>query len=87
MFINIVPKTTTQPSDDDLISLANAMIEPANDPPPKSAFDNTAIPAAYTYFSQLVDHDLTGQDSNVLTGAPHFNKRTAALDLDVIYGT
>jgi len=63
------------------------MIEPANDPPPKSAFDNTAIPAAYTYFSQLVDHDLTGQNSNVLTGAPHFNKRAAALDLDVIYGT
>ncbi|GAC1442653.1 MAG: heme peroxidase family protein [Vulcanimicrobiaceae bacterium] len=86
-FINIVPVDSDQPSLEDLAKLANVMIEPAQDPPPITTFDNTAMPAGYTYFSQFVDHDLTGQNQNALITRPGFNKRTAVLDLDSIYGT
>lgn len=85
-FINIVPIEQTQPSALDLVPLANVMIEPAQDPPAVTAFDNVAIPAAYTYFSQFIDHDLTGQNQNALIKRPT-NNRSAVLDLDSIYGT
>lgn len=86
-FINIVPIEKDQPSVVDLAALANVMIEPAQDPPAVTAFDNHAMPAAYTYFSQFVDHDLTGQNQNALITRPGFNKRSAVLDLDSLYGT
>ncbi len=86
-FINIVPIEKTQPNVADLALLANVMIEPEQDPPAVTAFDNQAMPAAYTYFSQFVDHDLTGQNQNALITRPGFNKRSAVLDLDSIYGT
>ena len=41
--------------------------------------DNTRIPAGYTYFGQMIAHDLSNRKGNV-------NERTSALDLDGIYG-
>ncbi|GAC1304505.1 MAG: heme peroxidase family protein [Vulcanimicrobiaceae bacterium] len=86
-FINIVPIEKEQPKAAELEKLANVMIEPPQDPPAETQFDNRAMPAAYTYFSQFVDHDLTGQNQNALIARPAFNKRSAGLDLDSIYGS
>jgi len=50
--------------------------------------ENQAIPAGYTYFGQLVTHDLTF-DARPSFGAPLAtvpNLRSAALDLDCVYG-
>lgn len=85
-FINIVPIEQKQPTAAELVPLANTMIEPMQDPPAVTVFDNVAIPAGYTYFSQFVDHDLTGQNQNALIKRPT-NNRSAVLDLDSIYGT
>lgn len=55
------------------------------------ADENATIPAAYTYFGQFVDHDLTldttdfGQSQKDLSATIDF--RTPALDLDCIYGS
>jgi hypothetical protein len=52
--------------------------------------ENATIPAAYTYFGQFVDHDLTldttdfGQSQKDLSATIDF--RTPALDLDCVYG-
>lgn len=52
--------------------------------------ENATIPAAYTYFGQFVDHDLTldttdfGQSQKDLNATIDF--RTPALDLDCVYG-
>ena len=53
--------------------------------------ENANIPAAYTYFGQFVDHDMTldttdfGQSQKDLGATIDF--RTPALDLDCIYGS
>lgn len=52
--------------------------------------ENTRLPAAYTYFGQFVDHDLTLDKTSVGEaesdpGATD-NFRTAAMDLDCVYG-
>jgi len=44
---------------------------------------NSDIPAAYTYFGQFVDHDITSE--LVVAGVP-LNIRTPRLDLDSVYG-
>ena len=65
---------------DGLHKLAEAMIESGSSP----SGDNPCIPAAYTYFGQFVDHDLTFvavRDDNIVT-----NLRTPAFDLDCVYG-
>ena len=54
--------------------------------------DNNAIPAAYTYFGQFIDHDITFDDrANDLTTpvdpSALVNKRTPQLDLDSLYGS
>lgn len=52
--------------------------------------ENVFLPAGYTYFGQFVDHDLTldttavGAQENDPEGVDNF--RTAALDLDCVYG-
>lgn len=53
---------------------------------------DSGIPAAYTFFAQFVDHDITLDATTKLHGAPvsdvdHLpNLRTASLDLDCVYG-
>lgn len=102
-FDRYLPDTTAAPVDDaHLQELAKFMIlnfdETGPVADPGAAIDktevvdeNATIPAAYTYFGQFVDHDLTldiaglsqsEQDNN---GAVDF--RNPALDLDCIYGS
>lgn len=79
----------------DLRALSEAMIAPADDPTPRGVADpeeNRIIPAAYTYFGQFVDHDLTLDDRpNDLTTpmdpSDLVNGRTPQLDLDSLYGS
>jgi len=52
--------------------------------------DNPAIPAGFTYAGQFLDHDLT-RDAGTRLGSPQslaraVNLRTAAFDLDSVYG-
>jgi hypothetical protein len=74
-------------SDAALQELGAAMFEPDGADP---AFDNQAIPAGYTYLGQFVDHDVTFDTSGLketrVDPLALQNFRTAALDLDSVYG-
>jgi len=52
--------------------------------------ENVLLPAAYTYFGQFVDHDLTLDTTSIGESEADpeavSNFRTAALDLDCVYG-
>lgn len=50
--------------------------------------ENFAVPAGYTYLGQFIDHDLTFRidDNFQQIGGTGTNERTAALDLDCLYG-
>lgn len=54
------------------------------------AFNDSNIPAGYTYFGQFVDHDITldiSSDINASTDATSINNmRSPTLDLDNVYG-
>lgn len=73
--------------DTELILLGLQMIES----PTQQNADNTEIPAAYTYFGQFVDHDLTldlvSSFERKVDPLCLRNFRTAALELDSVYGT
>lgn len=66
--------------------LAWRMIESDENP----GSDNTTLPAAYTYFGQFVDHDLTldlvSTFEAQIDPESTRNFRTAALELDSVYG-
>ena len=52
---------------------------------------DSELPAAYTFFAQFVDHDVTLDTTTALRGGPEVpekvpNLRTASLDLDCVYG-
>jgi Animal haem peroxidase len=53
--------------------------------------ENIRLPAGYTYFGQFVDHDLTLDKTSIgeqeADAEATDNFRTAALDLDCVYGT
>ncbi len=59
-----------------------------------SSSNDSSIPAAYTFFAQFVDHDITLDTTSDLHGDPISTKevgrlpnlRSASLDLDSIYG-
>jgi hypothetical protein len=59
-----------------------------------SSPDAEGIPAAYTFFAQFIDHDITLDTTTNLHGAPLANQaigelpnlRSASLDLDCVYG-
>jgi hypothetical protein len=74
-------------SDAALEELGAAMFEPDGADP---ALDNGAIPAGYTYLGQFVDHDVTFDTSSPKEARVDplalQNFRTAALDLDAVYG-
>ncbi|MFM9921724.1 peroxidase family protein [Variovorax sp. H27-G14] len=51
--------------------------------------ENILVPAGYTYFGQMVDHDLTFDSTSTLdpeTGSAPTNLRTPRFDLDCLYG-
>jgi hypothetical protein len=57
---------------------------------PDTTLDNPKIPAAYTYFGQFIDHDITFDPTSSLQrrNDPErlYNFRTPRFDLDCIYG-
>lgn len=69
-----------------LRNLGLAMIESAGRP----SIDNDRVPAAYTYFGQFIDHDLTldlvSTFEAEIDQTASRNFRTAALELDSLYG-
>jgi Animal haem peroxidase len=78
---------------DDLAALAESMIKADagkffNE---EDSDENFLLPAGYTYFGQFVDHDLTLDKTTLgeqeADGDAIDNFRTAALDLDCVYGT
>lgn len=75
-----------EPDKKKLRTLALAMIEN----PKNTGSDNPAIPAAYTYFGQFIDHDLTldlvSAFEAEIDPESTRNFRTAALELDSLYG-
>ena len=86
MFRNLPPLET---SDRDLVRLASTMDEPkAGEHDPR--LDNPDIPAAYTYFGQFVDHDITFDTTSDLQRRNDpdrlENFRTPRFDLDSLYG-
>lgn len=68
-----------------LLDLANEFFDSGTNNP-----DNPSIPAAYTYFGQFVDHDITFDTISRLdrVGDPRSveNFRTPSLELDSVYG-
>lgn len=102
-FDRLLPATRCAKPDDAMLRLlagfmvtsfdANGAADPDEGRPlneAEPADENATIPAAYTYFGQFVDHDLTldttdfGQSQKDVSATVDF--RTAALDLDCIYG-
>ncbi len=73
-------------NDIDLRVLGSAMVERGD----QLNADNPKIPAAYTYFGQFVDHDLTldlvSSFERKVDPLSLRNFRTAALELDSVYG-
>jgi hypothetical protein len=75
-----------------LDALAGAMTSPADPQDPKDGPDSeeSGIPAAYTYFGQFIDHDLTFDPASSLQKQNDpdalVDFRTPQFDLDNIYG-
>lgn len=80
--------TPLNASDDALVALGNAMVDPK---PSDPAGDNPDIPAGFTYFGQFVDHDVTFDTTSlqekIVDPLSTRNFRTPALDLDCLYGS
>jgi hypothetical protein len=72
-------------SDASLIALAGSMRDAGKD-----QLDIPSTPSGFTYFGQFIDHDLTLDGQALPTGpidpTELFNGRTAAFDLDSVYG-
>lgn len=103
-FDRLVPATTSAKPDDPMLqALATFMVTSFDETGPmpqpdagtpldeaEPSDENATIPAAYTYFGQFVDHDITldttdfGQSQKDVSATVDF--RTPALDLDCVYG-
>ena len=88
MFRNLPPFA---PADEDLVALAQEMIEPPEDDQgDETAGDNDNISAGFTYFGQFIDHDITFDPASSLQQLNDpdalVDFRTPRLDLDSLYG-
>lgn len=76
------------PSEDSLTELGIAMEDKETENPDG---DNPTIPAGYTYLGQFIDHDITFDTTSLreilVDPLALQNFRTAALDLDSLYGS
>lgn len=90
--VDYVPLVLSDP--DKAFSVISAAMDQGIDDPSDTPDDqeNPYVPAGYTYFGQLVDHDLTFDTrstlDNITPGLSSFpdNERTPRLDLDCLYG-
>ena len=82
----IPPGETDAEKEESIRSLSDTAFEPSDD----VEGDNDGIPAAYTYFGQFVDHDITFDPASSLErqNDPNMlvNFRTPSFDLDNLYG-
>jgi hypothetical protein len=96
-FAKLFPKLREARFDEtDLKLLARAMTAPPEEPGQEAEDDpeeNRTIPAAYTYFGQFVDHDITFDPVSRLNESLNSTQlqalvdlRTPRLDLDNLYG-
>ena len=74
-----------RPSDDSLTKLVQTQRDKG-----LAQLDNKGVPAGFTYLGQFIDHDLT-RNTQALPSGPFDpttlkNFRTAAFDLDSVYG-
>jgi hypothetical protein len=73
------------PSDESLTGLVQTQLDAGDD-----ALDNEGVPAGFTYLGQFIDHDLTRNldplPAAQLDPTTLLNFRTAAFDLDSVYG-
>jgi hypothetical protein len=89
-FSRLLPANPDQPPQDVLAALSTAMsdsLDTVDDAPDPE--ENLYVPAGYTYLGQFVDHDLTFDTTSSLdlSDDSHYtNERTAAFDLDNVYG-
>ncbi len=88
-FGRILPPRSAPPSAGEmeaLKALGARMVEP----PGSGARFDSEVPAGYTFLGQFIDHDITlavgGELNGDDTPKPLRNLRTAALDLDSVYG-
>jgi heme peroxidase len=72
------PAGTRADIEDALTNLGLTMQDPG-----EARIADSGIPAAYTYFGQFVDHDITSEQTQGIVIA---NVRTPDLDLDSVYG-
>ena len=93
---NLLPESAGTPAA--LVALGRTMLDPSTDGPA----GDSAVPAAYTYFGQFVDHDVTLEAASAplpdllrpdlaplardIVPLTIRNLRTATLDLDSVYG-
>jgi Animal haem peroxidase len=89
-FSRLLPKRMQRYDNAALRRLAEQMIvadDELNDG--ADAEENLFVPAGYTYFGQFIDHDLTFDTTSNLDdqASKPTNLRTAALDLDCVYGS
>jgi len=83
LFPTLTPLVATQK---DLEILANTMLDPVG----RGPVQGSKLPAGYTYFGQFVDHDITLDNTTILTAAADLNTlqndETNYFDLSSVYG-
>jgi len=83
LFPTLAPLVATQ---SDLALLANTMLDPVARQPTQGS----KLPAGYTYFGQFVDHDITLDNTTILTAPADLNTlqnaQTSYFDLSCVYG-
>jgi hypothetical protein len=90
LFPNLPTATYGTDEAGNLKKLADAMVSELDPPKDSPDDEESGIPAIYTYFGQFIDHDLTFDPNSTFQKKKDpdatINFRTAAFDMDNIYG-